>query len=431
MAKEKISEIKEQITNSVVNLFSTENFTIFLKNNVIADGDWVTINNSFNLRKSIGLKTSKNSQYLTVPIKNGTPDLNNIFISKPKSFDNDFNLIKEVITKNIDSASLDNSIQGELNSLGELVFFLIGEIIDEQHSVSVNNKHIKILTFDSTAKESTIMKVDNDIVMIINQLVDPDLAWESIKACLPSYPTLDADSLENSFAQAYKTLKEEVRLYMKIPEATTKKSDNSFLDHLSKSVKEQVEEYESALNSYLSGFAKNDGYLKEIMRISYNFESDALKLLKLLVTLSDLKGIILWLTVDTHYRFAESIKNLPWTKRDGKASLSTYQEKIHGARNHAFHDFFLIDRTIEVDLTNINIVAHKLTLFPEYKNRAKPALQYQDKELVEAINELTRVSETVVNVDFWKSNLEVIKSFETLLKSTNEALWLLCEARGK
>ena len=49
--------------------------------------------------------------------------------------------------------------------------------------------------------------------------------------------------------------------------------------------------------------------------------------------------------------------------------------------------------------------------------------------MVEVLAELTRAPETAVPLDFWKRNGVVMKSFEDLLTSTEEFLWMLNKAQ--
>lgn len=414
------TQIENKIQESLSKLISTNRFKDFFKEANPADEDYVVFNNSFMLRRSLSIRPTKNSQYLALLVENGSPNTSNICVCTPSSFDPEFKIINKYESAAINFKLLKDCLEMELENLGELVFFLIGEIIDKPQSTSVKNKDVKELILDTSAKEASIVDDGRVLVLVTNQLIDQSKAWNSILNKKKNYPNINWDALEQSFSVSFKNLRNEARLIMEIPQIGAVKNDNSLLNHLAISVNKQVNDYDQAINEL---------NLVEIKRIAYNFESDAFKFLKVLVTLCDLKGIVLWLTINEHFMISEAFKNLPWTSRENKPSVKDYQEKIGGARNHAFHDFFFIDRTIDVNLTNVKVPANKLILFPEFKDRQKAAFQYKDKDLVDVINELSRSSEVMVDFEFWRRNLEVIKSFESLLVSTNEALWLLCNAR--
>jgi hypothetical protein len=273
------------------------------------------------------------------------------------------------------------------------------------------------------------MEADGKTIIVINQLTDPGATWNIIKPKLEIIPNINLDALEKAYAQSFEKMQNEARLIMNLPQPASIRKSNSFIEQLENSVIGQKKFYELALGKCTSGQDPNEINLREIMRISYNFADDAIKLIQLLVSLSDLKAIVLWLTLKSHFDLAESIRNLPWTKSDKKASPDYYVEKIKGARNHAFHNLLLFDRTIEADLSGVQVHAKKLTILPPYSQRKNNVpLDYEDREIVEILSEITRATETVVTLDFWIKNLAVLESFERLLSSTKEALWLLNSA---
>ena len=171
-------------------------------------------------------------------------------------------------------------------------------------------------------------------------------------------------------------------------------------------------------------------HLNEVLRIAYNFADDAIKILQLMVSVADLKGVVLWSTLKQHFDVAEAFRALPWTKSDKKPSLKRYQEIINGARNRAFHNLLAFERTIEANLEGVKVNARRLTLMPAHgRSKGDVAFDYEDREMVEVLTELTRAPETTVPLDFWKKNAVVMESFENLLKRIEDVLWLLNRAR--
>jgi uncharacterized protein with HEPN domain len=204
------------------------------------------------------------------------------------------------------------------------------------------------------------------------------------------------------------------------------------MKRLRESVSKQRKEYEAALRKCDMKGGSGNSYLREVMRIAYNFADDAIKVLRLLVSVGDIKPALLWCTIHQHLSVAEAFRNLPWTKSRKKPSLESYRDIIAGARNRAFHNLFGFDRTIVADLTSVDVKARQLTfLAPHGSKKGTITFDYEDREMVEILGELTRAPEVVVPFDFWKKNAEVMESFEKLLESTENALWLLNKLQGK
>lgn len=428
MDKKVIDEIKALIVRNVDELINTKEFVSLLASHPAQDGDVILINNSFILRKPL-IRTKKNGQFLFLKVKGSQPDTSDVYVSAPSDFDQDFKIVNTKQAEKMSLMPVEQAIEKEVQNLGQLIFFLIGDVVDSSYSSEIQNHHISELKFDPNVAKPEVIGVDGKTIIVINQLTDPGAAWNIIKPELEIIPNINLDALEKAYAQSFEKIQNEARLIMNLPQPASLRKSNSFIEQLQNSVIEQKKLYVSALEKCTSGQDPNEINLREIMRISYNFADDAIKLMQLLVSLSDLKAIVLWLTLKSHFDLAESIRNLPWTKSDKKASPDYYVEKIKGARNHAFHNLLLFDRTIEADLSGVQVNAKKLTILPAYSQRKNNVpLDYEDREIVEILSEITRANETVVTLDFWIKNLAVLESFERLLSSTKETLWLLNSA---
>lgn len=90
----------------------------------------------------------------------------------------------------------------------------------------------------------------------------------------------------------------------------------------------------------------------DLLRIAYNFAGDALLVIRLLVSVCDLKPIVRWCSVDEWFRLADAFRSLPWSKVKEKPSLDSYQQTINAARNSAFHRLLRVDSTLRVQLFN-------------------------------------------------------------------------------
>jgi hypothetical protein len=153
----------------------------------------------------------------------------------------------------------------------------------------------------------------------------------------------------------------------------------------------------------------------------YNFSSDAVRLIYLLVCVADLKPIVLWATLASHVKTAQAFDALPWLTTGKKPSLASYQAVIANARNRAFHNFFAFNRTLDVEVDGVSLKATRLKLFRPYRpsNDATDAFPY------EVLVGFTRAPERVVELGFLKANEQVMTATETLAQLTAETLFRL------
>ncbi|MBC7098105.1 hypothetical protein H5T52_03165 [Candidatus Bipolaricaulota bacterium] len=430
--------IRTIIVRSVKSLISTGKFTRWFKDQKPKDGDLVVINNSFIYRKpsnqKSSIKTIKNEQYLSFKVKGGRLSPETVLIATPNAFNSDFKLFRAESSNLPPSKSLSEALQREIEHLGHLVFVLIGKLVDIPASVPVNHKHVKELRFDPSIQNEPVVKEEEDgkVIIIVKNLNDPKGVWDGVMPTLQQKVGNNVSNLESVFTSAFERLQDEARLKLYLPEPTARKTKATFIARLRQSVAEQRRLYETALKKCAEGGSTGDTYLREVMRIAYNFADDALKILRLLVSIADLKAVLLWCTVKQHFDVAEALRSLSGTKSSGKALLEWYQKTIKDARNRAFHNLLAFDRTIEADLTNVQVNARRLILLPAHGHRGRTAtFDYEDREMVEVLKELTRAPEVAVPLDFWKKNCIVMKSFEKLLKNTEDALWALNGARNR
>jgi len=421
-----LSVLKRAIIGGVQGLLNTPSFSQWFIDQASGNGDAVCINNSFIYRKPL-IKTSKNDQYLCVKVTEKGVNTRQVFICTPGDFNSDFKLFS---AKRIDFPSTESLIDGvkrETKQLGQLVFVLIGELEEMPARVVISHSTVQELDYDTAMKRPVVRKTrGGKTVVSVNQLVDPESAWNAIRVQLEDVQIIDLTGLEAAFAVAFEKLQDEARLRLSLPKPTSTRTDASFLGRLRKSVSEQRSLYEEALKNHIDAGGTEDAYLRDVMRIAYNFSDDAVKVLQLLVSITDLKGILSWCTIKEHFDLAEAFRSLPWSKSDKKPSLQSYRDLIGGARNSAFHNLLAFDRTIDANLDGIKVNARRLTILPSYVHRkGNVPFDYEDREMVEVLGELTRAQATVVPLDFWKKNLKVMTAFEELLKSTEKALWSL------
>lgn len=428
-----LNALIDLIEKSVKGVIETEAFKKWFQNQNVQDGDLVIINNSFIYRKPY-IKTSKNEQYLSLKVNHGQACTDELFVTKPIEINSDFKLFVKR-SQNLPSlTTLKKAVLQEVQRIGSLIFVLIGALKDVGSDVALNHSLVKSLKYDHDARNASIEDAGDGIkVFVVNQLTDPEAAWNALKEVLSEEEGDTLSSLETAFAQAYEKLREEAHKNLILPKPGAKRQRNvkTLLSEFLLSVNKQRELYKKALTEYTNSGVREDAHLREAMRIAYNFADDAIKVIELLVSIADLKAVLLWCTIKEHFNLAEAFRELPWTKSLKKPSLERYREIISGARNRAFHNLLALDRTVVASLEGVQVGAKRLTLFPPYGRRKNYLpFDYEDREIIQVLSKLTRSPETTVPLDFWKKNEKVMEYFENLLKATEKALWSINSVRS-
>ncbi len=431
MTKLNTESIEKIITGAVDNLIRHADFSDWFGAQSPSNNDLIVINNSFIYRDKTFIKTIKNDQYLCLKIKDGQPQ-EEVFVVKSVDFIVEFKLLSAKSGKLPRIVPLGEAIENELGKLGQLVFVLMGDIKDEPSNVPINHSYATELQFDPAAAiDAAVDMVEGTRRITIRQLLDPEAVWKEIESTIKADLGDDSKNLADEFAVAFEKLKNEAVSKLHLPSPGAPKAKSSFVARLGQAVSDQRNLYNEAVKKCDLEGSRNGVNLNEVLRIAYNFSDDAIKVLQLLVSVSDLKAVILWCTLSEHFDVAAAFKNLPWTKSTKKPSLSRYQEIINGARNRAFHNLLAFDRTIESDLHGVPISARSLTLLPAHgRRKGHVAFDYEDRELVEVLTELTLAPETAVSMDFWKRNAHVMQTFESLLVKMEETLWYLNKIRS-
>ena len=214
---------------------------------------------------------------------------------------------------------------------------------------------------------------------------------------------------------------------MKIPE-NIDETKEYFLDKTSLALREQIKSYKEEVKK-LDQLNENDPIPVDILRIAYNFTDDAIKLVKLLVSLSDLKPIILWGTFISHYNFATALKNLPWSKQMNKPKINNYRDQISKARNRSFHRLLPFSKSFEVVLPNDTLEDVRIRFFSEYSGKESNNFTFKDKPIVDLLMDFSRTSEEVVERDFWKRNSYVMDYTLEMVEKTSEFLKICHKSR--
>jgi hypothetical protein len=422
-----VSIIQERISAGVARIVESSAFREwFGKQKKVVVDDLVVINNSFIYRDRV--KTNKNKSYLCLnPTDAASVDIQTLAVTEPAELKIDFKLVSH--KAGLPSARLlEDVISEELHCLGSLVFLLIGAIDDTQSSeVEIKHSVFSMLKFDPSATE--LVAIEGSVKIVTNRLDDPELLWEGVKAEALKVGLIETelpDDLEAPFAQSFSQLQAESFSVVHIPTESSDASVDSILGKIATNLQSQIDDYDASLNEYEKDPSKRAAF-NDVLRISHNFASDATKLIELIISVCDIKPIVLWCTIAEHYQAADAFRSLPWARTEKKPSLAKYETMISRARNRAFHNLFPFERSLEVDVSGFSLRPRHLRFFPPYAGSRKKieALDYEDKEIVDVLSEFTRAPETAVSLSFWRRNLNVMKATVDLINATQSALSLL------
>lgn len=83
---------------------------------------------------------------------------------------------------------------------------------------------------------------------------------------------------------------------------------------------------------------------------------------------------------------------------------------------------FAFDHPFRVRLPGDALRTPELRLFREYNKRGDPALTFEDRELVELFESLTRTAERPVPLGFWDGNEEVMAAVVDVVRGLRRSL---------
>jgi len=83
----------------------------------------------------------------------------------------------------------------------------------------------------------------------------------------------------------------------------------------------------------------------------------------------------------------------------------------------------------QVRLTGEAFRTPELRLFREHSRRREPALEYEDRKLVDLLEEFTRAQERPVPAGFWEQNYLVMRAVADVGRAMLDGLVLAHEAR--
>lgn len=384
--------------------------------------DLIVVNNSFFERQSIKVKSTRNPQYLCVSLdqlENVTVEA--VAVCQPPQFTADYKRF-DARSSNLPRRPLGEAVAQNLQNVGKLVFLLVGSVDDNiEVSVPLKSSLFSQLRFVPTNMELVALRDD---AIEVNEVKDPGALQAELEGVLRqgSRDGSVPEDLVRKFIDALPTLRAQMHSVIELPQGELSVGEPSLMRRMIDSLHNEIASYEGAIEKCGGDPTRDPQAFADVLRIAYNFSSDSQKLITLLVSICDLKPLLLWATIAEQFRLSRSFKQLPWAK-NAKASPSEFHSTISGARNHAFHDLIRIDRAIQVQVENVSLQARSLMLFaPHTKKTASNTLTYEDQELVEALAQFTHAPESVVAPEFWVRTAQVMCALADLLVAMESAL---------
>ncbi|MCL4849385.1 MAG: hypothetical protein KJ066_22765 [Acidobacteria bacterium] len=417
-----MSPCEDDVVDSVRRLTDSSAFAAWLESEPAKPGDLILINNSFVFRD---VKTTKADAFLSFRVaEHGAPP--ELLVSRGVRFNVDFKRMAAGSQNLPPSQALSEALEVQVNELGHLAFLLIGDIEDtERIDTGIGHAAFAEVVWDPTA--TATCAVDGERI-VVSRTDDEELLWAGVQRYYDATGEPPPDGLRQAFGVALDRLQDEAVARVRIPDGRCN-SDAGITDRVLTVLREQRNEYASAIDEYEQAGDEASPRLNDILRIAYNFSSDATGFLRLIVSLCDLKPIVLWGTIAQHHALSEAFNALPWSRSKHKPSLSNYQRTIADARNSAFHNLFPFRKSLSVPLPEAALGTPELRIFSEHTRRSENQLTYRDKELVDVLLEFTRARERRVSLSFWKGNLAVMDAAIALFQRTNDFLKVLAALR--
>jgi hypothetical protein len=418
-----LDRIEELIMDSVRRLTEHTDFVSWKQSKAPASGDILLVNNSFISRD---VEKAVSDKYLSL-VMDGAADEMTIGVASRQCMRGAFMHIAAASTNKPDVVPLKSAIKPQMDSLGHLVFLLIGEIRDDKPSeTDLNHGAFKTVVWDPTITDH--VSVDGNRI-VVKQTSDEELIWQHLSAQLNAASLPAPLTLREALDVALAKLQEQAVAIVVIP-PSGEEPRGGITDAIIEVVKQQREQYANAAALCESGNTEGQSALNDVLRIAYNFASDATGYLRLIASVCDLKPIVRWGTIAEHYELSAAFAALPWSRFKNKPSLDNYRQTIADARNSAFHNLFPFRKSLRIKLPEAALGAPQLQIFSERAKKGDNQLTYQDKELVEVLVKFTRARERSLPLSFWQKNLVLMDATITLFKRTNEFLKALRQCSG-
>ncbi|MEQ8719665.1 MAG: hypothetical protein RLO52_30235 [Sandaracinaceae bacterium] len=384
------------------------------------DGDSVVFNNSFLFRG--GSKTSKSPHYLVAPVGRTGKLAAPLSILEPSKAQNvDFRYIpKRQASPAL--VPLDDAIRDQRTRLGTIVFTLISTVVEDRRlQLPFAQEPFETITLDPNGSEDVVLKGTE---VVLRNTEDEAALWAAMGAKCSAIGVSPGDKMKSAFAKALDALETQASASLRLP-PTNARTKTGVTDNILRALRAQKRLYARSLKRYQA--ARTDDsrrtHFNEVLRVAYSFSREAATLLDLIVSICDLKPLVLWCTIDRHFALSEALRALPWTRSKNKPTMANYVNAIGDSRNRAFHSVFPFEKALHFVLPDGALDGAELRLFSEFGSKSHAnELTYNDKELVEVLTKFTRTRMRPTPDSFWVKNEAVMDAMVALFAATNDLL---------
>lgn len=412
----------EDFTNkSVLKIRNHAQFALWAESSKYKPSDIVLINNSFVLRD---VYKSKSPYYLAMKVGQDGSLINEVYVASGIGrINKDFKLIQSRQPNIPVLVPLKEAFDGQLSEIGQIVFALIGRI-ESDIPVELDFKHAQISKIVLNPSQVELLIIDGDVLKIKETINEEEL-WGRLESSVLELGIEVPPKLKTEFGTALDKLQSKAVARLSLP-VSKQRVQLGLTDSIVENLKSQRDEYKQHINAVdISNLADNPSF-NEILRLAYNFSRDALTYFRLIVSICDLKPIIMWTTIGEHYYLSEAFRDLPWARSKYKASMKNYIDTVSDARNRRFHDAFPFSKALRISIPSAAVQDAEIQIFSEFTGRTNlNEFTFRDKALVDILLEFTRARDRPVPTNFWEKNISVMDRMIELFDSTSRSLKLI------
>jgi hypothetical protein len=409
----------ERVGRAVRRIESHPEFQRWAIEERVTEGDLIVINNSFVFRE---VQTEKSVLCLASQVgPSGRLKTPPSVATLPARQNVDFRRLTKQQTKP-PVQTLQAAIAKQKETLGQLVFGLIGSVTeDRQAQVSPRAGSISRIVWNPAATHLLALTGDS---VEVNSVEDEEALWTALTQQATASGLTLSPKTQPEFAEALDTLLGLGAASLRLPPRDARLR-TGILDAIVKALREHLADYTAALAKYTRAHTEDTRrvHFNEVLRVAYAFSQEASTLLKLVVSICDLKPLVLWATIDKHYELSEALKALPWTRSRRKPSLKGYIDLVGDARNRTFHNVFPFDKALHFELPEGALAGAELRIFSEFGDRSHGnELSFHDKALADVMLAFHRARRRPTPDAFWQKNESVMTEMIELFSETNAFL---------
>jgi len=280
--------ILQIIQDSLSDVCRSESIQGQLADETVTDGDLLLINNSFLFRD---VSTAKSEYYLAAAL-NGDRSLRDEFwVLRGIKLTSDARRISPQ-SKNIgERRPLKEVVREVLPLVGPLVFTLIGEVDDTlTHEAAIGSGLFEKIICDPRCPDAC--RVEGKTIWV-RHTHDEEAVWQGVEAHLGVSSSEAPHGLREMLWRALEELERNAVAQLVIPEPTSERR-SGLIDSIVSALRAQRETYSAAFERCQGEAMGDPEAFNELLRISYNFASDAIGFLRLVISVCDLKPLVLW-----------------------------------------------------------------------------------------------------------------------------------------